>query len=927
MNIETETSLFDLIPTNQSNQFNQSIPVYEIPKYTIPQQEIKRVFEIPKYIDYSTPSLELTQESKTFEIPKLISDIEQDIPVYNILDRITDIKAEEIKTKEIKIENKGIVSFIKQTCQSLITKKALISISILAAGMACGYAVVYGGIQITGLSSGIITMAQYFGKELHAQFYILTGMVLNKALVEYLLKDYNDDRFILSDKTRDKLKQLGIPESVYNHTYSGTVKTLLGNIRNIYMSGFGLVTNPYITIGSQLVSRGVSSIVNQSNKETKQTKETKETEKLKTVLHNTAKTKQEMDSYIDTLLKPEVKIEPVKNQAEAIINLTHSSKVITEPVKIIEPEIIKEYKSSLIAASFAATISGLLYQGIVNPTSVLEDVLVKKFTISLIQKYIGIDKYINSFVGFLTTDQINKLSIMKTELNQDSVITEFFGILLGKKIYTSTQINKMDKEELLKVLSEYKVNKVNKTNSTDVLRKKLIQLQKERQKITYSALLTALSNNVINLSTSIVIDKTLSTGYAVYKDQVIGLLNNTDIVKMGDITIDEITALKVASQNPEFVNKYMTSKIGIDLDIKNEDPITIQAVNALRKLNLTVANSKISVNSEIVSEIQTSQIKKQIDDVLLSTGKIYENVKSAGTSISSMIKRIKPSDMLTKEYKRFTLLDKEVNDILSKIDDIDVPTKSTIEQKQHILLNLNSLNNELAIKFKEYTTSLNYVKSHLEEYNELKSVLDNINPETFNKLAPKLIIGVSNPIIKNNAVTNKLLDEMKSIKLPKELKEYMDFKFVPLIKQVTNSVVNVGITWVPGVGWYQKSANIINTAQDVISIGNDLKNIYTLLEQTKRGDTDIKIPERIKPVYLPDAKNVILGLTDYMFDTKLQEKLDMGLSEQVNMLDIIQDSLLNQFRHGLSQEEFIKDVMKKVAGEGEIDFVSKTLGL
>ncbi len=81
----------------------------------------------------------------------------------------------------------------------------------------------------------------------------------------------------------------------------------------------------------------------------------------------------------------------------------------------------------------------------------------------------------------------------------------------------------------------------------------------------------------------------------------------------------------------------------------------------------------------------------------------------------------------------------------------------------------------------------------------------------------------------------------------------------------------------------------------------------------KEGN-EINIPTRYtgyeKPKY-----DLAKSISDLLFNTGIT---DSKLDDKVLMLDIIKDSLLNQFRKGLSSEEFIKDVISKMAGTGSL---------
>ncbi len=712
--------------------------------------------------------------------------------------------------------NDSIYTFLLNSTRSILTSKAFATTVLISSCALVTYAAAV-GTPIGMVSSGALAISKYFfNKSTALDAGIFLGDVLSKSSIEKYLKDktIGSTNPIISENMRERLKSLNLDENIYKYTYDMLFKKILASSASNLKLGIDMSIDPYsamlklmipkaIFAVPKLVTKTIDLTTNVANKistgfdgnvintikvmSNASTMVESKVMKIKDSIHVVQDILQIVDS-IDNKINNTTASSSVNSRAitakgrdNMIRDSSLESKSITQS--------LQSHKLAILATSTAVSMAGLLMaslsgqvttesltdncipeikstlQALVGvPISLLEYKILRKSLFGMMTKYIGIEKIVSRYGKFLTTDQLKNIQVLQKDvtLDKDSFLQKFFDTLLGNKIYSDSDLDKMDVKQLQEIAGTFKKH--------SELKKLIRQRQLEKQKITYHTILECVNENMLSASAKIASIELMSLGYSTYKDTILntaGSLNNSSVInKVSELlkqskyklSDEEHAALLIAAKNPMFSTTYLVPGLGF-LDSKHVDPVTATALNALNKINgflvetTPIMKTETELKDISLEKIRENVIKTKIDDILLTKSaeytKMLDNVAKKMDKIMENSK-LQKVDGITKEYKILSGIKLNIEGLISKIDDTDVPSSATTIDKQKILDGLVDIQNKIVLQFGEYEKSLDFLKSHLERF----IPLDNLKDISIS--SPKLIVQTLEPLISISKLSTPL---------------------------------------------------------------------------------------------------------------------------------------------------------------------------
>lgn len=261
--------------------------------------------------------------------------------------------------------------------------------------------------------------------------------------------------------------------------------------------------------------------------------------------------------------------------------------------------------SNVLATS--AAIGTTLAIGLYTGQNLADNSFIRQTAFSLIATQTGVTDFIGKFAGTFVSGHLGKLKNLnaalldpKISFDKRSELTKsFFSFIMGETIYSNEQIADMSADEIKKVFKANGVQVSEKdlsNTSARFWRDALLKHQQSILSITQEAFIESLTTQLVKGASAALLTKGMDMAYENYPANLLEAVNLGSLARFAGLSNDEIAAVNVASNSPQFVEQQMQQG-GIAPLV---DAVPSDAIDGVNKMK-----TYLREHPEIAAELKT----------------------------------------------------------------------------------------------------------------------------------------------------------------------------------------------------------------------------------------------------------------------------------------------------------------------------------
>jgi hypothetical protein len=253
--------------------------------------------------------------------------------------------------------------------------------------------------------------------------------------------------------------------------------------------------------------------------------------------------------------------------------------------------------------------------------------IVRRIVFSALLSSTGFPRLLTKMGKFMTVDQLGKLKLLQRQLltasdrEKPGILNAVSDVLLGR-FYTAREMSTMTREQIASILSQQGVQ-VPAGARVETLRRMLRERQKDKQAVTYSALLGAFTEQAGSVATTMALERQVASAWD-NREAILEAVNNTKLPFYDEaspffIPPEQRTALNMMMQSKDFVAQNIAQG-ATGMYHAAADNVSAGAVIALERVNAFmtyisstgIATSQPVVNpSDLAEAIQAIRTQTQ----------------------------------------------------------------------------------------------------------------------------------------------------------------------------------------------------------------------------------------------------------------------------------------------------------------------------